>query len=47
MSTVRMLGRNVLIKTSAGSRIDISVAEANELIDQLVDLLDEVRRMQK
>ena len=44
MSTVTTIGRNVIIETAAGARIDISLHEANELVDQLVDLIDDARR---
>ena len=44
MSTVKLAGRNIVIQTSAGARIDITQAEANELINQLIDLLDEAQR---
>ena len=44
MSTAKLVGRNIVIETAAGARIDISIHEANQLADQLVDAIDEARR---
>ena len=47
MSIVRLIGRRIVIETTRGARIDISSVEANEIVDQLIDLLDEVRRAEE
>jgi len=47
MSTVKMVGRNIIIETSTGARIDVSPVEANELINQIIDVLDDLNRTER